>query len=219
MQVETRPNFKPYHLDNRYVPNPETGAIWSEISKRYLKGIPTKEGYLRVKIKGKCQYIHRIIAETYLKNPKKKPMVHHKNNVVNDNRLCNLMYVTEQENSDFKYQFGTVTRRRKINIPPNAIFTGFYYQDHEFPTLTALASSVGIANSTASTWFMEGRINYTINHEVILSNLRYEPVKKESSKKIHHNNVHSKNPLPVQRPVARLYPTPDVSRNASAGRI
>lgn len=161
-----QPNFPSYPKDNRYIPDPELGLIYSTIRKRYLKGTPTNDNYLRVKIQGKPEYVHRVMAETYIPNPDNKPMVHHINSVPNDNRLCNLQRVTEKENNDAKFQAGSVTRRRKVVIPPGTSFTGFHFKDKEYPTLKDLALDNDIVISTASTWFLQGKINYTIDHEV-----------------------------------------------------
>lgn len=73
----------------------------------------THEGYLRVKLskglKRGMYLVHRIVAETYLDNPKGFPIVHHKNSVRNDNRVSNLEWCDNSHNQKerFKNQLGT----------------------------------------------------------------------------------------------------------------
>lgn len=67
-------------------------------------GISKNKGY---KILGaingdpnKKEYIHRIIALTFLLNLENKPNVNHINGIKHDNRLKNLEFVTQEENSN-----------------------------------------------------------------------------------------------------------------------
>ena len=58
-------------------------------------------GYYRVSIKGKTYAVHRLVAEAFIPNPYKYPIVHHidenkKNNVAN-----NLIWCTYQQNNIF----------------------------------------------------------------------------------------------------------------------
>lgn len=46
----------------------------------------------------KSRRLHIIVAETFLENPENLPIVGHKNNIKNDNRVDNLYWTTWQEN-------------------------------------------------------------------------------------------------------------------------
>lgn len=81
-----------------------TGLIKSTYkSKKILKPNKDKDGYLSVTLTkdGKPHYlrVHRVVALTFIPNPDNLPVVNHINKVVDDNRVCNLEWVTVYENS------------------------------------------------------------------------------------------------------------------------
>jgi hypothetical protein len=67
-----------------------------------LSPIRTKTGYYQVALfnewRQHTKHIHRLVAETYLKNPDKKEHVSHKNCDKLDNRVENLEWATPSEN-------------------------------------------------------------------------------------------------------------------------
>lgn len=50
--------------------------------------------------------IHRIIAETFIPNPDNLPLVGHKNNIKDDNRVDNLYWTTASENTQKAFDDG-----------------------------------------------------------------------------------------------------------------
>ena len=68
-------------------------------------------GYVYVGItmldgKNKNHRLHRLIAKSYIPNPKNYSVVGHKNNIKHDNRLSNLYWTTVQENTQKAYDDG-----------------------------------------------------------------------------------------------------------------
>lgn len=70
--------------------------------KRKLRGIVDKDGYLMVDLskdgKHKKQFIHRLVAQTFIPNPEYKPQVNHKSGVKTENYAQNLEWATGSEN-------------------------------------------------------------------------------------------------------------------------
>jgi len=86
-----------------------------------LKPSPTSNGYLRVNLsKNKKHYtktIHRLVAETFIKNPNNYNTVNHINEVKIDNRVNNLEWCTQQKNSEHsncKYVYTIENTETKI---------------------------------------------------------------------------------------------------------
>lgn len=58
---------------------------------------------LSVKNKTVRRFAHRLVAEVFIPNENKLPIVHHKNNVRDDNNLENLEWCTSKYNRAFAY--------------------------------------------------------------------------------------------------------------------
>jgi hypothetical protein len=74
-----------------------------ETNFRELK-FSNHKGYMRVRLmKNNKQYtkaIHRLVAESFIPNPNNLPQVNHINEIKDDNRVCNLEWVNNQQNSE-----------------------------------------------------------------------------------------------------------------------
>lgn len=69
---------------------------------RLLKGTKSNNGYIRIHLSiSGIDYnipLHRLIAETFCPNPDNKPYIDHINAIRDDNRACNLQWVSQKEN-------------------------------------------------------------------------------------------------------------------------
>jgi hypothetical protein len=100
MEEEWRPiaDFPDYEVSN-------LGRVKSNRYRSKDKIIISRpsQDYQRVALqKDKKQYnksIHRLVAEAFLDNSDNKPHVDHINRIRSDNRVCNLRWVTIQENA------------------------------------------------------------------------------------------------------------------------
>lgn len=70
---------------------------------RELKGTIDKDGYLKINLAKEgvksTVYIHRIVAKTFLKQSKEKPVVNHINEIKDDNRVSNLEWCSVRYNN------------------------------------------------------------------------------------------------------------------------
>lgn len=87
--------WKRYPLDTRYIVN-STGLVWSTVSNILMKN--SKLGNcLSVGI-NKSTPLHRVVAETFIPNPRNLQDVHHINHNTRDNKVSNLTWITSKDN-------------------------------------------------------------------------------------------------------------------------
>lgn len=78
---------------------------------RILRNIPSSNGYQNAKLfddycVGKRFWIHRLVSQHFVDNPKKLKYVNHKNGVKMDNRAENLEWVTASDNLKHAFRTG-----------------------------------------------------------------------------------------------------------------
>lgn len=112
---------EPINLNEDYVVYPD-GRIWSKRSKKFLKPVLSKAGYLTHSpsvTKGKMSpTVHRILAHCYLGGLRDGLVVNHKDGDKLNNNLDNLELVTYSENSKHARRTGLI---RKVPSEENAM--------------------------------------------------------------------------------------------------
>ncbi len=81
-----------------------SGRIYSNINNKYLIGTDNGRGYLRVSLMTpdglkKYEYVHRLVAKTFLAKADHSLTVDHINNDKLDNKPENLQFMTRRDNS------------------------------------------------------------------------------------------------------------------------
>ena len=114
------------------------------IQSRKTPGCRMSSGYMVVRYKGKNYQVHRLVAETWLHNPEKKPQVDHIDNVRHNNTLANLRWVTRSEN--VQHSHDTNANRKSCaaakSRPIRCIETQI-----EYPSATIAAKELGLDSS------------------------------------------------------------------------
>ena len=100
----------------------------SVINGYFMIGIPVR------KVNG---YVHRIVAETFIENPRECREVDHINRNKQDNRVENLRWVTHEENQANLSRFTKRTYWRDITA--RDLTTGKRYRFKKFPDIKSFA--------------------------------------------------------------------------------
>lgn len=100
---------------NRIVNGKGSSSIM--LNEKILKPQPNGDRYnfvvLCKKGKQKAQTVHRIVAITFISNPKNKKEVNHKNGIKTDNQVSNLEWCTHAENQKHAADNGLMARGEK----------------------------------------------------------------------------------------------------------
>jgi hypothetical protein len=86
------------------------GSVYSNVSQRFLKPYPNRQGYLVVDLRrGNQRYmisVHRLVALSFIQNPGNKPEVNHDDGNKQNNYYKNLLWATKRENIQHAYDTG-----------------------------------------------------------------------------------------------------------------
>lgn len=88
------------------------GRVRNERSGQILNPYDDGRGYLRVKIDGRCERLHILVAVAFIPNPENKPIVNHKRGKKHDCRVSQLEWVTPSENTLHAYRTGLIKQKK-----------------------------------------------------------------------------------------------------------
>lgn len=92
-----------------------------------LNKITKNNGYEAVRIDGKYEYVHRIVATAFYGEPFEGAQVDHINAVRNDNRAVNLEWVTAKENNRRMRENNNLVGKRKAFKAVTVFWNGNLY--------------------------------------------------------------------------------------------
>lgn len=82
----------------------ENGAVFSHTSNKFLKPQNNGNGYLKVHLYSSSRmvrkYLHRLVAEHFLENPKGYKFIDHIDRNKNNNHITNLRWCSASENTN-----------------------------------------------------------------------------------------------------------------------
>lgn len=94
------------------------GQVMNMITRRFLKPRDNGHGYMQVFVtinkKQYMRYVHRLVAECYIQNPRNAPEVNHKDGNKQNNNYNNLEWCTSAENKQHAIRIGLIKHNSKI---------------------------------------------------------------------------------------------------------
>ena len=92
------------------------GRVWSNVTEKYLAGSISNTGYHLITITPienggpKPRLAHRLVAEHFLRKPRGKTEVNHKDGCKTNNHVSNLEWVTSKENTQHAHDMGLLAK-------------------------------------------------------------------------------------------------------------
>ena len=180
--------WKPIKYNRRYSIN-KNGGLRNNNTGRILKPGVQSLGYhayfISSKMGNKWQYAHRLVAEAFIPNPKKKGEVNHKDGVKSNNNVKNLEWVTHSENIQYSHDKGwikkikgrrhwafgkkvkfKISRKRKMSLAKigekHPKFKGWYMiRGKKYASSYIASKKIGIERSSVIRWSRARKNNWS----------------------------------------------------------
>ena len=162
-----------------------TGKIFSVVTNRELSVIQKKDGYTCISLcdkdHNKKQYrIHQLVAKAFIPNPNNLPMINHKNEIKNDNRVENLEWCNNFYNSNYGNRNLIISQKMKgKSKSKEAIEKRKITMKKKLSKMTKEERSAMFSNNS---WSDERRRNFVISH-------RKENLSKETLERMSYSNI------------------------------
>lgn len=119
-----------------------------------LKAAIKEDGYLKValyggKAKGKNMLVHRLVAEAFIPNPDKLPLINHKDECKTNNVVSNLEWCTYRYNTLYSPSIGCTLNRYDMSLPVLQFSKeGEFIK--EYPSVAEAARQLGVSETSIS---------------------------------------------------------------------
>lgn len=123
------------------------GKVRSKVTGSITKGYPNHKGYLRayIYLNGmvKKEFVHRLVALTFLPNPNNYPQVNHKDEDKTNNRIDNLEWCTCEYNNNY----GSHNENVSVTLGTPVVIDGI-----EFSSISKCAKYLNLPVSTINNY-------------------------------------------------------------------
>jgi len=160
--------FKPINnFEEKYLIS-NTGNVWSNYKKDYLKPSKNIKGYYVVSLcisrsKKKTTSIHRLVAIHFLNNPENKPQVNHIDGDKLYNNVVNLEWSTNKENIHHAIQTGLYNPKECGACKQLNVFNTITQKEETYKSRSELARIIGSpAYSVRSCLWRSGKYKHYI---------------------------------------------------------
>lgn len=127
------------------------GRIKTIKTNRIRKNQIDRNGYERIMIRNKLLYVHRLVAEVFIPNPKQYREVNHKDENKLNNTVDNLEWCSREYNNSYGNRDNKVREKLKIKIEQ------YDLQGNHIKTWQSIISAIKFYNNYHITDCLKGR--------------------------------------------------------------